>query len=211
MTFFRILLAVWGMAAFAAHSTQPVPGVMVPRQEIVADRTLEMWSARWWMWAASFDGADSPVADRLGTRCGAGQEGEAFFLAGAYGSRVVNRTCTVPAGKYLFFPLVNYIVMPEDGAGNCEILKSDAREMTDSPSRLFAELDGKALPGVDAQRAAPENCFNLNAKSGGPKLMSASNGYWIMLRPLPKGRHTLHFGGVLPSLSQDITYTLRVE
>ena len=32
-----------------------------------------------------------------------------------------------------------------------------------------------------------------------------------MLRPLAPGRHTLNFGGVLPSMLQAVTYTLIVE
>ena len=44
-----------------------------------------------------------------------------------------------------------------------------------------------------------------------PVYPSAANGYYVMLRPLPPGRHTLNFGGVLPSMLQAVTYTLIVE
>ena len=40
---------------------------------------------------------------------------------------------------------------------------------------------------------------------------SAANGYYVMLRPLDPGTHTLNFGGVLPGMMQAITYTLHVE
>jgi len=40
---------------------------------------------------------------------------------------------------------------------------------------------------------------------------AAANGYWVMLRPLAKGRHTIEFGGALPSILQAVTYTLVVE
>ena len=47
---------------------------------------------------------------------------------------------------------------------------------------------------------------------GGPKIQpTATDGYWLLLRPLPKGKHTLRFGGSLPSLRQELVYTLIVE
>ena len=184
---------------------------LVPLQQSVEDRTQEMWSARWWMWAASFrNNGGGPVADVTGDYCNMRQEGGVFFLAGTYGSRPVHRTCTVPAGKHLFFPLVNYIVMP-NGSGPCESLISQARAMTDGPQDLFLEIDGARVPDVAKRRIATE-CFNVNAfDRPGPKIMSASNGYWAMVKPLAPGKHTLHLGGTLPSLKQDVTYTLLVE
>lgn len=40
---------------------------------------------------------------------------------------------------------------------------------------------------------------------------SAANGYYVMLRPLSPGEHVLNFGGMLPTMSQAVTYTLLVE
>jgi len=202
------LLATTAIGAFAASA--PSAEVLVPLGTPVADRTQEMWSARWWMWAASFDGA-SPIQDTTGDLCGMRQMGEVFFLAGTYESRPVHRTCKVPAGKHLFFPLVNYVVTPNGGISRCEEITAQARAMTDEPARMFLELDGKPLPDMKRQRIATSECFNVAAFSGGPKMMSASNGYWAMLKPLPAGKHTLHLGGALPSLRQDVTYTLLVE
>jgi hypothetical protein len=204
-----------GKYARSPGKTPPIldaePTVVVPRQEIVEDRTLEMWSARWWMWLASFAGEKGPAGDRDGGLCGARQEGGTFFLAGTFGSRPVERTCHVPQGKHLFFPLVTYVMMPDSGMGDCAALRRDAAGMVADAS-LFAELDGKPIEGLQSRSAAPQNCFNLNALSRGePKVMAASAGYWLMLRPLAKGSHTLHFGGRLPSISQDITYNLQVE
>ena len=207
------LIATLALSVCPAHAMTAGmgAGLAVPTTEIIEDRTPEMWSARWWMWAASFRGEESPVTDREGTRCSSGQEGETFFLAGAYGSDPVQRTCTVPRGKYLFFPLLTYIVLPDGGSRDCDQLKSEARSMVRNPTLLFAQVDGRAIPALESRRAAPAKCFNVNARTHGPNVSSASDGYWLMLRPLPPGRHTLHFGGQVTSLSQDITYSLIVE
>ena len=103
------------------------------------------------------------------------QKGAVFFLAGTYESTVTKRVCTVPAGKYLFFPIVNYVVMPAQ-CSNCAGCNLAARRF--------------GVPPI-----AP----------------SASNGYYLLLKPLSKGTHTLQFGAELPSLRQGLNYTLNVE
>ena len=42
---------------------------------------------------------------------GHSQSGPVWFLADTYGTKRTIRTCTVPRGKHLFFPLINYVVM----------------------------------------------------------------------------------------------------
>src|SRR6185312_15274252 len=90
-----VLLAGSLSAAFAGEPTKS-SSLVVPPDRRVADRTQLEWSVRWWQWAASFDHADSPIVDRTGQRCSAGQSGDVWFLAGVYGSAPVRRTCHVP-------------------------------------------------------------------------------------------------------------------
>ena len=101
------------MLVLGAESAGPSP--LVAPGEKVAGRTQADWSRVWWQWAWSFDDSESPVVDKKGDRCRLRQEGEVWFLAGTYGTQRTVRTCTVPAGKYLFFPLVNYVVYPQPG------------------------------------------------------------------------------------------------
>ena len=184
--------------------------------ENVAGQSQADLTVKWWQWAASFNYAESPVADTTGERCGAGQQGEVWFLAGTYASSVTRRTCRVPAGKPLFFPVANYMVMPLNCSHclTCEAAARQARRITDDPMGLFVELDGSALHDVERHRVASPSCFNLAARAGdrAPKIEpTASDGYWLALRPLSKGQHTLRFGGSLPSLRQELVYTLIVE
>jgi hypothetical protein len=172
------------------------------------------WSRAWWQWAASFEYEDSPVADRTGDRCAARQSGPVWFLAGTYGTRRTIRTCTVPAGKYLFFPLINYVVMRRPtGTTSCAAVTRSAAEVTDEASGLLLDVDGVRHPGLERHRQATRECFDMGALMQ-PRTQvypSAANGYYVMLRPLAPGRHTLNFGGVLPSMLQAVTYTLIVE
>jgi len=191
-----------------------VPGELVPPTESFAGKSQREWSLLWWQWAASFEYEDSPVADRTGEKCTARQDGDVWFLAGTYGTKRTVRTCTVPAGKHLFFPLINYAVIPRGAnAPSCAEVTRKAANMTENVSMLVLEVDGKRFNMLESHRQATDRCFDAGVKSTPPQkaFPSAANGYYIMLRPLERGTHIINFGGALPSMLQAVTYTLVVE
>ncbi|HBF81034.1 MAG TPA: hypothetical protein DD420_14235 [Streptomyces sp.] len=63
-------------------------------------------AGRWWQWALSAPDDRCPVKDTTGEHAAWGQPDDVWFLAGTYGGRVVRR-CAVPAGRPLFFPVLN--------------------------------------------------------------------------------------------------------
>ncbi len=70
--------------------------------------------ARWWQWAYAQPKPVNPVADSTGKHCALGQSGTVWFLAGTFfdpkePGPAVMRDCTIPAGKALFFPVLNSI------------------------------------------------------------------------------------------------------
>jgi hypothetical protein len=137
-----------------------------------------------------------------------------FFLAGTYGTARTVRTCRVPADKYLFFPLINYVFTPtRTGMPTCAQVTRDAERITEGAEMLVLEVDGVRHADLRRHRQASPECFNAWARhpSGARLFPSASNGYYVMLKPLPRGRHTLNFGGALPRMSQAVSYTLIVE
>ncbi|AKJ31942.1 hypothetical protein AAW51_5251 [Caldimonas brevitalea] len=114
----------------------------------------------------------------------------------------------------MFFPLINYVVMPRlDTPISCMAVTRTAASMTDEVTALVLDIDGTRVPNLVHHRHATKGCFDLGALAE-PKMRvypSAANGYYVMLRPLSPGRHTLNFGGALPSMLQAVTYTLDVE
>ncbi|HEX5162767.1 MAG TPA: hypothetical protein VFV88_13680 [Steroidobacteraceae bacterium] len=198
------------MLVLGAESAGPSP--LVAPGEKVAGRTQADWSRVWWQWAWSFDDSESPVVDKKGDRCRLRQEGEVWFLAGTYGTQRTVRTCTVPAGKYLFFPLVNYVVYPQPGLSlSCEMATTKAARLMSEASALVLEVDGTIYKNLAPHRQQTRQCFDLAERGGGGLAPSAANGYYIMLRPLSRGTHTINFGGILPEMTQAVTYTLHVE
>jgi hypothetical protein len=210
-----ILAAAFCFAAVPATSGQPA--ITVAPDQPVANASQVEWSKAWWQWAGSFDAVDSPVADRTGRHCHLKQKGPVWFLAGTYGTARVVRTCTVPRDKYIFFPLVNYVVMPGSVEGCvascCFSYAATARAITDDPSILVLEVDGRRVEGLSKYRQATKECFDMGALAEPSYRVfpSAANGYYVMLPPLSPGKHVLNFGGSLPGISQAVTYTLIVK
>lgn len=207
------------VAAFAAcfaalASSFAWTDIAVPPAEPVAGISQADWSKAWWQWAGSFSRTDSPIADLTGKNCHLKQSGPVWFLAGTYGTRRTVRTCTVPRDKYVFFPLINYVVMPttRDATG-CASFTQTAKAITDHPANLILDLDGRRVDNLAGYRQSTTPCFDMGAFTE-PKYRvfpSAANGYYVMLRPLSPGEHVLNFGGMLPTMSQAVTYTLLVE
>ncbi len=140
--------------------------------------------------------------------CASRQSGEVWFLAGTYGSQRVERTCKVPAGKTLFFPLINYLaIRPEGTQEPCVSLAARAASPLEGPTNLVLELDGKRFSDLGSQRLGSP-CFAI--VPGGP-VDAVSDGHFVAIRPLSRGTHVLNFGGVLPSMMQAVTYTHFVE
>lgn len=181
----------------------------------VAGLSQGEWSREWWQWAAAFHHEDSPVADPTGEKCHLNQSGPVWFLAGTYETRRTVRKCTVPRDKYLFFPLINYVVFPgrEVPRPDCLSVTRTAKQVTDAVATLVLELRGVSASGLVAHRQATTECFNLAAKAV-PRanvFPSAANGYYAMLKPLSPGTYVLNFGGILPGMMQAVTYTLVVR
>lgn len=201
-----LLIARPGISWAEAHVPDAGP---MPAEAVLDGLSQKEWAHRWWQWAFSFDEARSPVADRSGAFCASRQTGAVWFLAGTYGSARTQRSCRVPQGKYLFFPVINYISARGEGSSTpCEALVSRAARLTEGPATLVLEVDGRRFDASRIHRLADTRCFSV--VPGSPP-DAASNGYFVMLPPLPAGPHVVEFLGMLPGMTQAVTYRLQVE
>ena len=84
-------------------------GLLMPLNMASADSaSFKQLSAEWWQWVLSIPASDNPLLDNTGARCVVGQRGATWFLAGNLGGTTV-RTCSLPEGTVLFFPVVNSV------------------------------------------------------------------------------------------------------
>ncbi|MDP2309827.1 MAG: signal protein [Pseudomonadota bacterium] len=179
------------------------PAVAAPRvapdkvAHISANSDADL-AAAWWRWAAAFETPVNPVLDATGEDCMRGQSGDVWFLAGSVGE-TLTRTCSVPGGQSLFFPVLNCA-----GGEECR------QQLGKAVGR--AELDGARLRAV----ALPSTAFNLTGVAGNPFTGTAetvrlvTEGDWLHLPPLPAGRHTLRIVARSSAFLIDVTYVLNV-
>lgn len=209
------------LAAFVAIAISPICSAGDP----VAGPGTPDLAAQWWQWAMSATQDKNPVVDLTGANCATNQSGATWFLAGGFGSSKIRRTCTVPAGKTLFFPLVNMVYTPARGVPpiTCADTKAAAALNNDTAIDLFAELDGTPISQLKQYRVSSDKCFDALARQPASlqpykAFPSATDGFWLLLKPLSAGRHTLKFGGKYNRQSadyghmvQDIEYVLLVQ
>lgn len=220
---FRRLLVLFFAAS--APSLPYAADLALPPGSSVSGRTASQLSAEWWQWAMSIPDETSPVRDLDGANCGVGQQGSVWLLAGGFGSSKIRRVCTIPEGKTLFFPLINMVYWPrrDDKSFTCEQAKASAALNNETALDLFAEIDGAAVAELKQYRVSTSQCFDVFGRVPSNQRRhnaypSASDGYWLAVKPLPKGHHTLKFGGkynrnspAFGRMVQDIEYELVVQ
>lgn len=97
-----------GVSGVPAHAASPQVGK-------TAGKTYAEWSAKWWQWVFSIP-APNPQLAQGALDCSVNQSGAVWFLAGSpTGSESFERSCTVPRGKSLFFPVLNGIFVNAPG------------------------------------------------------------------------------------------------
>ncbi len=226
----KYFLEVFLVATFALGlsltSTAAGASVVQPTQKAF-DMTYPEWSARWVQFVFGLPAADNPLNDTTGALCGKGQWGPVIFLYGGNGSTTVTRSCTIPSKKGLLVPLVNWFgAAPEDGATPDDVaaLLKWVNDLTDV-NTLSATLDRVPVQNLAKYRfVTPVFSFtgsipNLYSGScGTPPCYEGfhdqglAEGYYILVNPLPAGKHTLHIHGEVPDwgIVQDVTYNLTV-
>lgn len=191
---------------------------ILPPNSILLGKSLGDWGGEWWKWAFSFDRRISPISDTTGKLCSLRQslDADVWFLAGSYSTDPIVRECTIPEGKALFFPIINFIYYsPKNSERSCADVTESVKKRTQIPYNLFVKIDNKELNDPYAHREASTTCFDPMENTRGDERNSwaypgASNGYWVAVEPLPVGTHIIQFGGNLTRFSQNITYKLHV-
>src|SRR5437879_12250395 len=71
------------------------------------------WTVKWWQWLLSIGRQVNPALDSTGKFARMNQTDSAvWFLAGTLGGETVKRSCEIPSGRSILFPLLNYEMNP---------------------------------------------------------------------------------------------------
>ena len=184
------------------------------------------YQAKWWQWATSLPADHNPLLDTAdGT---AGQSGPVWYLGGVFGTGPANRTLTVPAGKALFFPVINLAYFLTDPTDTEEGSRELIGTIMDHIVSSFVEIDGRPVAHHDRFRTqsrlfdiGPLPANNILGVDAGLVIPTVDDGLYLLLLPLSPGEHTIRFGGhvLVPAdvpvvggfeFSQDVTYHITV-
>ncbi|QDH70232.1 hypothetical protein FKV23_09100 [Lysobacter alkalisoli] len=205
-------------APAAEPEARTLDGYWLPGVIDVAGESQAEWTIRWWQWAGRFPTGERPFEARDGSQCGLHQDGPVWFLAGTDGRFDAVRKCRVPADKYLLVPVINWLEGEQpppgspDGRRSCDDMQRIAAEAADHVMSGLVLIDGRPLGELARMRVASGGCFAGGPGQPGP---AASDGYWLMLKPLPPGSYQLAIAAGYRhgprEMMQNFRYELEVE
>ena len=174
--------------------------------------TYGQWTAKWWQWLASIPTDTNPAVDEDGRNAAVNQtDPYVWFLAGTVGGKSVHRECMAPARRSILFPVINYemnpLEKPELKTGT-ELIRH-VIEDEDDIINLEATIDGRGVPifrvrsdpPLFSLALPPDNLFNT---SSGGTTNATSDGYWVFLKSLEPGEHSLYFAGSCSAGSRNV-------
>jgi hypothetical protein len=196
-----------------------------------APKTAGDLAAAWWQWALSEPEATNPLIGSYTQDVPPGDiqcdgepvtatQADTWFLAGSTGTAPEVRTCSVPAGSQLFFPIVTTSWTFTDPETDTDKLARESVQsfmsslLSDPEFSMVVTVDGKEVHGIVRGKS---DFFDVQLQEG--NLLGApagtyralADGFWVTLPPLSEGEHTIHVVMTSSGFSQDITYHLTVE
>lgn len=187
-------------------------------------KTYGEWTVEWWRWALSMPKSVCPLVDDTGKNGGTNQpEKDAWFLAGVFGTEdptiEPHRNVIVPAGRSILFPVINCEANPIEypHLKTDEELLEHVKRDENSIVRKDVFLNNKRIA---VQRIASDPpLFDLTLSEdnglGAPSATTraAADGYYVFLKPLPRGIYHLNFRGACEAgrLNTAATYTLTID
>jgi len=145
----------------------------------------------------------NPAADEIGQYGGMDQvDRDVWFLAGTLGGKPVKRKCSIPAGRAILFPVINYEMnsLEKPQLRTESELVGHVQQDQDDIINLDAIVDGENVPIYRVKSdptffaiTAPED--NVVLIPDGGTTQATADGYWVFLKPLHLGEHDIHFSG----------------
>ena len=181
------------------------------------------WVTRWWQWNLEIPQENHPRIDPTGEKCAVGQKGPVWFLTDLGGPGKVTRTCTIPAGKAILFPILSGECDYGEGGITSDSQLSDCAKRGNEYGVIEATIDNVELKNLDQYRVQSD-FFNIRIPKnnifdeGAGTYKAMVDGFFVFLEPLPAGPHDIHFKATVNNpidssfnFSGEITYHLIVK
>jgi hypothetical protein len=178
--------------------------LLFDRNEHPFSKSWERWAASWCIWLLSIPKKENPSLDRTGKYCSLNQNNQnVWFLTGTFGNiKQIKRRCVLPSWKAIFFPILvkeDSFAEDSDLATEADLIKR-CEQATNRLINIEASIDDQKIVHLENYRARSE-VFDLtfpkdNVYNVRPGLTrSVCDGYWLFIKPLPAGTHSIFFRG----------------
>ena len=192
-------------------------------------KSMSTWLERATQWVYGTPLDQSPLFDPTGENCDVKQRGPVWYIARIAGPAVFEGTryCTIPHQKSILLYIGAVVAtypcpadpsyQPAPGQSLYEFLASDADFYMDTVDHLEVTIDGVAVKRVlDDYRYVSDDLFSI---TGDPSLagvldpcitgepqQAVVDGFFLMLKPLDRGEHTIVVHGT-NTFGHDKTFT----
>jgi hypothetical protein len=197
-------------ALSAAPPAASVNPQVIPHNATYRGKTYSQWEVSFWQWALALPLGPLPHPFADCTRpISAGQSGNVWYWSAP---DMPNETCdqsatVIPAGTSIFLSTLDDEASsleddPPFNQTTAEGQLAVARQFADYIQDLFVIIDGVPLKDLTAYRTTTDQ-FKFTAPAPwifdpdgpGGNGSAVGDGYFFMLKPLPPGSHTIHYGG----------------
>lgn len=186
------------------------------------------WTKEWWKYVMSFDCNTNPLNYPV-LSYSIDQRGPVIFLVGSKNG-IASRDIEMSGNKAILVPVINTIssfpcvdpsLAPAPGQNLEQYLKSANNQLMDQDTNMKALLDGKPIRITNENRidtdvfyftGRKDLIYCLDACVTGQVQAAVSDGYWIMINGLTRGKHVLriHAEILQSGIVVDANYTLHV-
>ena len=195
--------------ASAALAERPAHSRIYPKGAHPFGKSYPAWTAAWWQWGLALPVEGHPFLNDGFFDCNSannGQSGRVWFLALSPSEvPLVERSCTIPAHTALLLALTVAECSDLEGSPTARDQRACANFFADHvvESSLFCTIDGEEVKNehlisfrFESRQfafTAPEPWIFSPAPGGSGT--AVSDGYFLMIKPLSRGAHTLRCGG----------------
>ncbi|MCL4788714.1 MAG: hypothetical protein KJ070_18290 [Verrucomicrobia bacterium] len=199
-TLLATVLALGGITSASADGGGHRGANILPPHSHPFGKSYGEWSANWWQWLMEHPIEGHPGVDGPDFDVRSGQHGKVWFLSSPFGT--VERTVQIPTGKALFIGLLNAEASDLEDLGNTEAEQREIADwLADHIAEVSCSVDGKPVKHIERFRVqSPQFSFTapdpwIFSPAPGGEGTAVADGYFVMLPPLSKGKHTIRITG----------------
>jgi hypothetical protein len=224
----RYFMIIW-CAVFGMLSSAHALDLLLPPASKIASQSSEDLVVEYWQWALAGDSEKAKKNEKR-PNCAASTSDKSIWFLAVFTQPQdgkVRVSCTIPEGKYLYLRVSVFMSTARESETKACNSKGTNIDNLKAINDLTVEIDGQKVENVADYRVKISKCFNpfvdraqeikTGRKTMTDQASATSDGYWLPLKPLAKGRHivkiygTAQFDKAVPPEKHDEEFEIIIE